>query len=232
MFNCRAKVPFGEKFYDFMDNKITALLKQEADITPTPQINVIWSWSKNFYEPGEISRINLDLHLQSHSIGHPISFCWRSKSGEPISISDEDFDEDNLEYWLEGVDAEKFHEELAQAKKAAPFRIGRLPFELEIRDYEYSMHVYVTLSDKEIFEEVSTHLDKTLSDFNKLAYAREFGEKKGKPLQGLHNWKITETEDGRMQLYLDAASPEVLKKILKELTKFKPVTKVEMDLVS
>jgi len=56
--------------------------------------------------------------------------------------------------------------------------------------------------------------------------------KKGKIIQAVHNWKISLTEEGLIKIYLDASSPEILKTIVKHLSKYPSVEKVEMDLMS
>jgi hypothetical protein len=51
-------------------------------------------------------------------------------------------------------------------------------------------------------------------------------------LHRVHNWKISDMDKNKIKIYLDGASSEILKKIVKALTKYKSVVKVEMDLNS
>lgn len=92
------------------------------------------------------------------------------------------------------------------------------------------MSLFVTLSDDGFYDEVANAVDGIVSRFNEVADARALGKASGPSLQAVHNWKVTRGEDGRMQVYLDAASPDVLKKLFRGLGKYKAVAKVELDL--
>jgi hypothetical protein len=230
-----AKVNFSVHFYDMLDRKVTTLIKQGTGLSPSPQITIGISMTNGvrYYEPSaETSRLSFTLGI-ANTVGHDISFCWRSKSGKFISISDENFDEDDLECWMEGLTPEKYYEDLARlTNKRPPFKVKNLPFELEIRDYAYEMNIYVTLNKQGLFDHINGDLDNIIVKFNDLAHARDIGQAKGPVLQGVHNWKITLEEDGRILIYIDAASPDILKKLMMGLAKHEEVTKVEMDLVS
>ncbi|WP_443944110.1 hypothetical protein ACJVDH_14450 [Pedobacter sp. AW1-32] len=219
-----------------MDRKIVALVKQATGLSPSPQFAVARRSPRantpDLYEEGEISCLNLSFGIAS-TIGHDFKFCWKSKSGDIVRICDEGFDEEDLDCWLEDVTPEKYYEDLSlYGNKKPPFKLKNLPFELEIRDYAYSMDVFVRLKEQTGVEEIRRTLDEVIVVFNENADALARGIKKGKILQAVHNWKISLTEEGLIKIYLDAASPEVLKAIVKHLSKYPSVEKVEMDLMS
>ena len=234
-YNSYLSIPFSEKFYDFLDNRMVSLVKKGIGLSPSPQFTVASISTQDgieMYEPAEISRLRFFIGIASVA-RHPITFCWKSKSEKIVSIDETDFNEENLECWLEGLTPEKYYEDLAlYTNKKAPFKISKLPFELEIRDYAYSMHVYINLNSVERVDEINLDLDRIIQMHNNNTDARDRGLAKGAPLQELHNWKITIEADDRIMIYLDAASPEILKTLVKGLIKYDEVTKVEMDLTN
>jgi len=231
-YNEGASVKFSEHFYDFMDRKVVTLFKLGTGLSPSAQITITMGSQDRgikFYEvENELSRINIVLYI-ADGIGHEISFCWKSKSGKLISIADEE----DLECWMEGLTPKKYYEELAaDVDKRAPFKMKNLPFELEIRNYAYTMHVYVTINEKGLFNSISETLNHIFLKFNQLADERERGKNAGPILQAVHNWKIELEKDGRLLIYIDAASPDILKNLMNGLAQYQQVTKVEMDLCS
>lgn len=223
-------VPFSNHFYGFMGRRFTLLFKQGTGLSPSPQVTtgrIDRDSNLEMYIPGDISRLNFRIGIAS-TVGYDIAFCWKSKSGKIVRIDDEDFDENDLECWLEGLVPEKYYEDLAlYTNKKPPFKIKDLPFELDIKDYGYSMDVFVTFKNQFVPDDISNDLNKAIVVHNELASL----ENDKKPLQAVHNWKITNLEDGRVKVYLDAASPEILKKIVKAVANRDDVRKVEMDLV-
>jgi len=94
------------------------------------------------------------------------------------------------------------------------------------------MHVYVTINEKGLFNSISEMLNHIFLKFNQLADERERGKNAGPILQAVHNWKIELEKDGRLLIYIDAASPDILKNLMNGLAQYQQVTKVEMDLCS
>jgi len=235
-YNEAASVKLSEHFYDFMDRKVVTLFKLGTGLSPSAQITITMGSQDRgirFYEvENELSRINIVLYI-ADGIGHEISFCWKSKSGKLISIGDEEFDEDDLECWMEGLTPEKYYKELtAEVNKRLPFKMKNLPFELEVRNYAYTMHLYITVNEKGLFNSISETLNHIFVKFNQVADERERGKNAGLILQAVHNWKIELEKDGRLLIYIDAASPEILKNLMKGLARYQQVTRVEMDLCS
>jgi len=235
LYDEKALIPFSDHFYDFMDRKIVVLVKQSTGLSPSPQFSMTLRFMEpetKLYISGQISYLNLRFGIAS-TVGHNFKFCWKSKSGNIVRISDEGFDEADLDCWLEGITPEKYYEDLSlYGNKKPPFKLKNLPFELDIRDYAYSMDVFVQLKEQTDLEEISRTLDEVIVVFNENADAIARGMKKGKIIQAVHNWKISLTEEGLIKTYLDASSPEILKAIVKHLSKYPSVEKVEMDLMS
>ena len=230
-YDLRSPVPFSDAFYNFLGRKFTVLFKKSTGLSPSPQLTtsrIDRDSDLEMYISGNVSRLNLRIGIAS-TVGYDICFCWKSKSGKTVRIDDEDFNEEDLECWLEGLLPEKYHADLIlYTSRKPPFKIKDLPFELEIRDYSYSMDIFITLKDQSENLIIGNDLNEIIVSHNELAEQ----ENNKKPLQAVHNWKIITLEDGRIKIYLDAASADILKKIVKAFTKWSTVSKVEMDLMS
>lgn len=86
-----------------------------------------------------------------------------------MSIGDEDFDEDDLECWMEGLTPEQYYKDLkTYGCKKTPFKIGKLSFELEIRDFNYTVHVSISLRYPAASGEISREPDSCIANFNEL----------------------------------------------------------------
>lgn len=229
------KETFSKHFFDFMDRKIVSIIKKETGLSPSPQFTFGFGHlyeATELYSPGVISVLKLSIGIAS-VVGHNVSFCWRSKTGNIVRIDQEEFDEDDIECWMEGLTPDQYYADLAlYTNKKPPFKMKNLPFDLEIRDYAYTMELMVTIPDGFAFDAMNEEIDNIIVKHNEIAeeYARD--ESKDSQLLAVHNWKISKLDGEKLNIYLDAASPEILKKIVKGLTKYPSVTKVEMDLPS
>jgi hypothetical protein len=231
------RVPVSIYFLDFLNRKMSSLFITSTGLKPSPQLTVsIYDYidAPISYEKDETSIIRLVVKIDNVlRLENIFEFCWRTKDGSHIVTPDEkDFNENNLECWLQGLNVKSYYAELAEGRQGKlPFSTKGLPYELEIRDYGYSMYLFIT-NDTTIEDQKSliNTLDNLVNKFNLLAEKRASGISKGTPLQAVHSWNFKHEGNERIKLYLDAASPDILKKILKELAKYPSVTKVELDL--
>ena len=69
------------------------------------------------YQPGLVSKLNLVLWIMPE-YNDNIRFCWKSKTGKIITPTDEHFDEEDLECWLEGLKPNEYWAEVAPEKNA------------------------------------------------------------------------------------------------------------------
>ena len=73
------------------------------------------------YQPGLVSKLNLVLWIMPE-YNDNIRFCWKSKTDKIITPTDEHFDEEDLECWLEGLKPNKYWAEVATEKKRTYFK--------------------------------------------------------------------------------------------------------------
>ena len=159
-----------------------------------------------------------------------------NKSMSEVYVSDYEFTSDDFAFLAQLHEKDQFanssyNHDLAKAtKKIPPFKVGKLPFELEIRYYGHKMYVYITIKDSNAFANIKSDLSTVINKHNKHVDARANGRSKGAALLRVNKWRISMGRDGIIVMYLDGASPGVLKKIVDELAKHKAVVKVQMNL--
>ena len=152
-----------------------------------------------------------------------VSFCWKSKTGKIIKPTDEDFDEEDLECWIEGLKPDEYWKQVATEKKSHPFQIANLPFELKVFGFgvDTVLRIYFTGNKEEIEQVIS----ETIEAYNEKSEA--LNRKNGV----VHNCRIF-YEEPILTASVDtgSAGTRIIKQILKSFKKLKGIKKVEVDL--
>ena len=220
-------VYFSEKFCNYFSDKIKEIFEREAGIKPSYKIGL--SITKPFnvdkmYEVGEVSRINTALTILPEYDGN-ISFCWKSRSGKIIKTTDEDFDETDLECWIEGLKPKEYWDYIGGEKDDHPFKIKNLPFELKVYEFGVHMGISILTTDNKTHQAIKNKLADVIEEYNNKS------EKSNGSLGFVHNSSAT-SENNMLLFRIDVGSAGVLiiKKLLKTLGKFEEVKKVVLDL--
>ena len=124
---------FNQKFCVFLADVFEKIFVKETNIKPSSKVT-IGNFKQNnerpMYEVGVVSKFNLVLWILPEFYDN-ISFCWKSKSGKIVYTYDEDFDENNLECWIENLKPALYWKEVATVKKNHPFDIKGLPYSIK-----------------------------------------------------------------------------------------------------
>ena len=174
------------------------------------------------YQPGLVSKLNLVIWIMPE-FNDNVSFCWKSKTGKIIKPTDEDFDEEDLECWIEGLKPDEYWKQVATEKKSHPFQIANLPFELKVFGFgvDTVLRIYFTGNKEEIEQVIS----ETIEAYNEKSEA--LNRKNGV----VHNCRIF-YEEPILTASVDtgSAGTRIIKQILKSFKKLKGIKKVEVDL--
>lgn len=219
-------VYFSEKFCCFFADNVDAIMKREAGLAPSTKVSLSMlrpTHDLPMYEKGEVSVIRTAISILPEFIDN-IEFCWRSKTGKIIATTDEDFDSEDLECWIEGLKPALYWAQVSSTIHNHPFQKD-LPFELIVRNFGTLMKLTIDVSTINATEAISESLHRLITQHNEKSEAQD--RKNGV----IHNHN-SHTEGNTIILNIDLGSAGVpfIKKLLKKLSEFTEVQHVELDL--
>ena len=223
----RYDVYFSEKFCNYFSNNIERIIYLEAGLKPSFKVSLsIFRPTHNLpmYQPGPVSKINTAISILPDFIDD-ISFCWRSKSGKMVHSYDEDFDEDDLECWIEGLKPKLYWDELSKVSTGHPLKMKNLPYELVVYGIGMHMGLAISLASSEKAVNIIQQLTDEVSKHNQKSEAVERAN-------GVVHNCYAEQNENEIILRIDVGSAGVMfiKKLLRVLAKFPEVKKVTVDL--
>ena len=216
----------SEKFCNYFADNVQEILFKEAGLKPSRKVSLsVFPPDNNLpmYEPGPVSRINTAISILPYFTGN-ISFCWRSKSGVIVHSYDENFDETELECWIEGIDAKSYWEELTKVSINHPLKMKNLPYDFVVDGIGTHLGLYITVQDRSKAQEIINQLAEEVEKHNRKSEANDRAD------GVVHNCK-GEIKDKNIVFRIDVGSAGVIfiKKLLRRLAKYPDVTKVNVD---
>jgi hypothetical protein len=221
-------VYFSEKFCNYFSDNLKDIFYKEAGIKPSFKIGLSAFKPEDveiMYEPGEVSRIYTAISILPAYTSN-IIFCWESKSGKIVHTYDEDFEEEDLICWIEGIKAKEYWDNIGGENTEHPFKIKNLTYALKVFGFSVDMGLTVKTDDKNSFEEINYAVGAAMEKYIVKS------EKKDGKLGFPHNYSTSTTETGDLLIRMDTGSAGVgiIKDILKALAKFKDIKEVVMDM--
>lgn len=221
----RYELYFSQQFCEYFSEYFESIFFSETGLKPSTKVTLAGYKQRNdvpIYEPGSISKLNLVLWIMPE-YNDNISFCWKSKTGKIIKPTDEFFDLEDLECWLEGLKPNKYWAEVATEKKTHPFQIANLPFDLKVFGFGVETELRIHASNK--YDDIKLSASHTIQVYND--ESESLNRKNGV----VHNYKFIESED-YLCLRIDTGSAgiAIIKKVLKGLAKITDIKKVEVDI--
>ncbi len=159
---------FSKKFCEYFSKNFTALFFKETGLRPSTKVTLAGYKQYNetpIYEPGPVSKLNLVLWIMPE-YNDDISFCWKSKTGAIIQTTDEEFDEEDLVCWMEGLKPSEYWSQVATEKKAHPYQVAGLPYELKVFDYGTEMELRIFTDGSLPNEVIKNTITTTIETFN------------------------------------------------------------------
>ncbi len=218
---------FSLKFCEYFSNYFENIFYKKTGLKPSSKVTIAGYKQPNnspFYQSDSVSKLNLILWIMPE-YNDNISFCWKSKTGKIIKPTDENFDEADLECWIEGLKPTEYWKEVATEKKDHPFKIGKIPYKLKMFGFGTDTVLRIYPNDKIEFDLFKAKISETINEYN------EASEKNNRDKGVVHNVKF-EKENELLNVFIDTGSAgiEIIKKILKALTKFKSINRIEVDI--
>jgi hypothetical protein len=175
----------------------------------------------------EVSKVNWYLVVLASLI--PVTICWKSKSGRIYKISDEDIDENDIEFWFEDLDVLAIYKEL-YPNNPLPFKLKNIQFELEILRLDLELELKIDLKDAnlELIDLIETQVENFIDKWNKKA-EKDTEDKLGMGL--VHNTKTSLKSNCEIIFAIDMGSSDVaiIKKIIMMLNKTEGIKKVTIS---
>jgi len=217
---------FSEKFCTFFADKVDEIMKRETGLIASTKIGLSMfkpTHGLPMYEKGEISVIRTAISILPEFIDN-INFYWKAKSGKIISTTDETFDEDDLEYWIEGLKPALYWEQVSSTVQNHPFQKD-LPFRLIVQNFGVLMNLNIDISDTNEVPLVKERLQNLIENFNRRS------EEKNRKNGVVHNYSFQECNHTvTLNIDLGSAGIPFVKKILKNLADNGKVDQVMLDL--
>jgi hypothetical protein len=219
-------VYFSVKFCLFFSNNFESYFFENTGIKPSSKVQLGGFKQNNsipMYQVGQISKLNLVLWIMPEFMDD-ISFCWKSKTGNTIHTHDEDFDENDLQCWIENLNPGLYWKEVSSEKNNHPFIIKNLPYKLNVYGFGVHMVLQIFLSNENIANEIITKLSMVIEKHN---IDSEFKNRKN----GVVHNASAEVHNNIINLKIDVGSAGVIfiKKLLGILVKYPQVTEVSID---
>jgi hypothetical protein len=110
LYNVR-KISSAEEFFSCLDAQLSMYFEKVTAIEINPKVWLKFDYEDGLqYSKGAISEIKATIFLP-HGSCH-VSCCWKSKSGRIYDIADTDIDCNDVEFWMEGLDADYCREHM------------------------------------------------------------------------------------------------------------------------
>jgi hypothetical protein len=222
-----SNVFFSFAFCRFFANNVERIMLLECNLKASNKVSLSLFKQNNdkpTYEPGEVSKLNIGLSILPY-MSHDLEFCWKTKDGSIVTTTDEDFDEENLICWINGLKPKIYWEQAYGKKTAHPFVIKNLPYELDVLDYGTDMSIRIDLSEISNSKEIVNSIIDLIEQHNtkSLSSNRDLGI--------VHNSSY-EIEENFINYRIDLGSAGLnfIKKVLRKLSKYPSITKVILDL--
>ncbi len=220
-------ISFSKKFCEFFSENLDAQFVKITGILPSTKVTITRpnrDDSPQIYEQGIVSRINPVLWILP-DYHDDISFCWKSKTGKIIKPTDEDFDVDDLECWVENLKPAEYWKQIGTAKKQHPFQSLKLSFELVVFEFGIETDLKIYCNPGTDHSVIRTAINDTIERFNSKS------ESLGRRYGVVHNYKfLSENDTTIVRIDTGSAGVGISKAILKALKKCEGIYKVEMDI--
>jgi hypothetical protein len=215
------------EFLSCADNQLTKLFVLSTGLKPNK--NICFSTSshsslKAILEPGEISKLNINLFINHN--WNPVVVLWKSRSGRMYKIADTDVDCNDIEFSFEKLDTAIYIEQLFPKGQKLPFVLKDLPYELAVT--RLNMDCAVLISVKDGYQNIREKIIKDLCDFTqKYNDASEKKSDDGEIVEK-YSGSLEGTSAIVFEIDMSLAGFDYIKKLLKHLAKIEGVKKVEI----
>jgi hypothetical protein len=211
------KLTITENFLNCANEPLTKYFELNAGLKVTIHIKLLpYTFEEMHLIYEKVS--SFDCYVIVAGMTSTVKICWKSKSGKIYKLTDEVIDCNDIEFWIEGLDAKLYHQQL-YPKVNLPFKFKDLPFELEIlRLYiecviiiEHHEPMHENIKDKYVI------IDQLIGR----------GIEKGYGGGYIHNFKST-WEDATVTYTIDVGSVGIvfIKKIVQKLKEIEGIKKV------
>lgn len=213
----------SKPFAGWLNRQVDSLMKNNVGLHPSSRVGFTGSpisYIKHIYESGIVSKIHTCINIQPEPV-FPIVLCWQTKSGKQVLPTDEVIDEDDLEFWIEGLEPEKYWAILNRRPTDYPFKVDKLHFPVEVEGFATHMALYITLTDANEADAIAKALAESVEQHNLKS------EKNNRNLGVVHRYDYNkEGKKLTFNIDLGSAGAPFIQKLLKTLNRFSSVAQV------
>ena len=216
---------FSQQFCEFFSKNFIREFYNGTGLRPSTKVTLAGYKQHNdtpIYQPGSVSKLNLVLWIMPE-YNDNISFCWKSKSGRIITPTEENFNEDDVKCWIDGLKPLEYWKQVATQKKSHPFEIQNLSYDLKV--FDFGVEMILRIYAKNNYSIIKEVISNTIEKFNILSEA----DSRKNGVVHTHRF-VQKTDHFVLQIDTGSAGIEIIKKILKEISKINTINRVEVDI--
>jgi hypothetical protein len=226
MFKNQSNLTVSEEFVATADAQLTPLFEKTVGykVNKHVSISTIGKDDTRFvYEKGPISKLSINIY-NNHNWNF-VLIHWQSKSGRVYDVGDTDIDNNDIEFWIEGIDVAMYNQQM-YPKATLPFKLKDLSYELVVTrlntDCTFTAIVKPEAANNR--EVIGKALTDFIESFNLASEAKD--RKDGV----VHSAKVTMQGENILLLEMDmgSAGAAFVKKLLNSISAHNYFTKVEI----
>lgn len=168
VFKRRYNYHISKQFLYNMNLQLTELFTQVTLLSISKNVSIAWSDESDFiFQKGIISKLSFCIYINHN--WNPIIVAWKSKSGKIYDIADTDINEQDIEFWFEGLDPLLYHKQLFP-NEVLPFKLKNLSYQLTIhrlnKEADLVLQYQSKTNTEQNIENITLSIQQWLENFN------------------------------------------------------------------
>lgn len=167
-FEFKFKIKISIEFVECMDRQLTESFIKKTSLPINKDVSITLPSSESFYyEKGIVSKLPFYVYINHN--WNPIIVAWKSKSGKIYDIADTDINEQDIEFWFEGLDPLLYHKQLFP-NEVLPFKLKNLSYQLTIhrlnKEADLVLQYQSKTNTEQNIENITLSIQQWLENFN------------------------------------------------------------------
>jgi hypothetical protein len=222
--NCN--LTLTEEFVTAADAQLSPLFEKTVGykINKHVCISIIGKDDSRFvYEKGIVSALSICIFNNHH--WNFLLIHWQSKSGRVYDVGDTDIDNNDIEFWIEGIDVAMYNRQM-YPKATLPFKLKNLSYELVVTRLNIDCTITATLKPEAAnnMEAIGKELTDFIESFNLASEAKDRKD-------GVIHSSLAKAEGENillLEMDMGSAGAVFVKKLLTAMSTLNCFTKVEV----
>ncbi len=226
MFQKDCNLNFSEEFLVVADTQLSTFFEKMVGykVNKHVSISTIGKDDTRFvYEKGPVSTLSISIFNNHH--WNFVLIHWQSTSGRVYDTNDTDIDNNDIEFWIEGIDAAMYNRQM-YPKATLPFKLKDLSYELVVTrlNIDCTITAIVKPESANNREAIGKELTDFIETFNLASEAKDRKD-------GVIHSSLAKAEGENillLEMDMGSAGAAFVKKILNTMSTLNYFSKVEI----